>query len=323
MRICTGRTALAALIGVFLCYGPVTASAQTVPDRDLIEVLAGVLYTLEKADSDYEDGKNLDGSLRWDYIEGEDTSVLAMTFSSFRYYVVQEGSAGGRIITLSGAMEMDTEEDLLSGTLTVRGVPSVFSLDMAGFDMEKGSVKVNGRLYDNKIMERLFDSAYEIVDDSAVISMETEAGLVFLSVLMSLEVIRLNQELRDADFDGGNFPGGIAVSNEEGTVSLLTQNGAINLSYAAYSARNMPREGILPILDGKISIMFQLSRENIQLIVFDGSLQVKNQSFVSSMRLDSCAMVDLSKKGASGSITINGTPYWFGDFIGILGQMPF
>jgi hypothetical protein len=322
MRICTGRTALAALIGVFLCYGPVPASAQTVPDSDLIEVLAGVLYTLERADRSYEDGGNLDGSLRWAYIDKEDRSVLDMTFSNFRYYVAQKKPAGGRVITLSGAMEMDFYEDLLSGALTVNGVSSVSSLALTGFDGEKGSVKVNGRSHDNKTMEGLFDGAYEIVDDNAVISMEIEAGLVFLSVLMSMEVTSMNKELRDADFSGGSLPDGIAVSNEEGTVSLLTRNNAINISYTAYSAGNIPFGERLPVLDGKISVAFRLNRENIQLVVFDGSLQVKNQSLVSSMRLDSCGMADLSEENASGSIAINGTPYRFSDFVETLRQMP-
>jgi hypothetical protein len=102
----------------------------------------------------------------------------------------------------------------------------------------------------------------------------------------------------------------------------LTQNGAINLSYAAYSARDIPLER-LPVLDGKISIAPRPNGGDIKLVVFDGSLKVKNQSFVSSMRLDSCAMADLSEENASGSITINGVPYRFGDFVETLRQMPF
>ncbi|MDR1239199.1 MAG: hypothetical protein LBK27_03720 [Treponema sp.] len=324
MRIFTGRTILAALTGVFLCYGPAPASAQTILDRDLIEVLAGIQRVLQQADNAHEDRQNLDGSIRWEYIEKEDKNLLEISFRGFRYYIVKEEAADSRVITLSGAMNLDFDEEHISGSLTVQGLPSVSSLVLTEYNPKTGLVTVNGSPYDNGVMEGLFDEAYELIDDNALVDMEIEAGIVFVTMFIAVTEINLEKKLNEADFDGVNIPGGIEGSNEKGTVNFSTRKGVVDISYAAYTRTDIPFYGSFPVLDGKISMEFRIDQGDADFVaVFDGSLAVKNMLLVSSMRLDACMMEDIGEKNASGSIVIDGESYQFSDFAGTLKRLSF
>lgn len=308
MRMCGRQTGLAVLFGfLFLCSRPVYA--QTVPAGGLTEVFAGILSIIGRSKNWQEEGgQNLDGSLKWEYIEGEETYLRRMSFKGFRYYVVMETKK--RIVALSGVLELDGAGGFLNGGVTVKGIPAVSSLDFAGYsDYGDGTVKVNGSPYDNDAIEEIFRDAEVLLKNRNVISEETEAvamfGLIFASVLET----DLLERLGHMSFDSSDvIPPGITGSNPQGTVKMTTQKDAFEIVCAAYKPGRITFGS--PVLDGQF--VMGLSVRNPEEVSFDGAITIKNMPFVSSMGFDACVLNNESDgSSSSGSVIINGTRYDF------------
>jgi hypothetical protein len=298
---------------------PAPAEAQTIPENDVINALAGVFSGIHRAEAGYGEntGFNLDKSLRWEY--REDSESLRIAFDNFRYYVA-EGTAGEkRVVTMEGALNMETGSgrELLSGSVAVGGIPRISTLEFAGYGSnDTGTFRVNGRAYDGETAENLIEEAAERIDDDLVISAELESLIVFYLSIMALNDGDLEERLsaEAMEEDRTSFRPGVTVSNSQGTLKIVTQRNALELLFDTYMPEQVPIESVTPFFDGTLVMTYNTENENL---ILDGSLRIKNMPFVSTMNFDSCRMPDSARSAEdiTGTITINGTGYPYGDFV--------
>jgi hypothetical protein len=322
------RTGLAVLVGVVLfCSKPVYA--QTVPDEKLAEALAGIVSIVNRSEAGYTEnaGQNLDGSLTWEYIERGERELLRMVFKNFRYYAAQENPVENRVVALSGDLEMDMYDELLTGAVAVKGIPPVSSLNFVEYGFENGSLEVNGRQYDSSLAEEIFEEALDLIDDGGIITPETEAVLVFVTILMAAEESGLSEAALPEDIDtSGNIPPGITGSNPQGSVKFATRKNAIEISLSGYEGGQEFFDNLFdnlsPLFDGKFVLEYPSESGSLSSVVLHGSIGVKNIPFVSSMRFDSCifdeSTWDEGDEGSAGIITIDDVSHDFRDFIKFL-----
>jgi hypothetical protein len=301
------------LLGVMcLCSAPAYAQA----DEDLLDVFAGIFAVIDRSESPEDRGQNLDGSLKWEYIEGEEIDFRRMSFNGFRYYVVQEKE--NPIISLSGNLEMDEAGEFLSGGVAVQGIPQVSSLDFVEYGGETGSVKVNGRLRDNDGIEEIFDEADGLLDDRNIITAETEAVCLFY-VMFSSMMETLSERLKgDVHPDNDTDVPSITASNPQGTLKVIMKEDGLEVFFSSYKPDDIPLGRILPVLDGHLIMEYRMAGEETRL---DGGVQIKNMPFVSSMDFESCVMTSDFGNEGSGVMILNGAGYEFRDFLNSLGAV--
>jgi hypothetical protein len=315
---------LAVLAGfVLFCSNPVYG--QTVPDGNLAEALAGVFCIINRAESwnGRDGGQDLDRSLTWEYVRTGERDVLRMAFNNFRYYAAKGDPSGNRVAALSGDLELGMEDELITGAVTVKGIPQVSSLTFDKFHTyESGSLEVNGRRYDNDSVEDILDEAVYLIEDNEIVTPEIEAGLLFYIMLSAIEEAGLAEVMPD-DIDGDtNIPPGITGSNPQGTVKFVTRKNTFDMSFNAYEFEEDFFEGVYPLLDGNFVIEYNFKPDNMISFVWNSLFRVKNISFVSSMGFDSCTFGEsTSGEDISGSIIINGVSHDFQDFLQVLGVL--
>jgi hypothetical protein len=316
-----GRRGLAVLAGlVLLCSRP--ACAQTVPGGEAAEALAGVFSIINRAASWYgqEGGQNLDGSLTWEHAETEGREVLRMAFSNFRYYAARGELAENRVVALSGDLELGMDDELISGAVTVKGIPQVSSLRFAKFNIyESGSLEINGLRYDDDAAEDILDEAVYLVEDKVIVTPEVEAGIVFLTMFSAIEGAGLSEAVPEDAGGGMIIPPGITGSNPQETVKFVTRKNAFEISFNGYEAGGAFFENVSPLFDGKFVMDYSFKADSMISVVFDGSLRITNTPFISSMGFDSCTIDEQTSDGdMSGAIIINGASHDFRDFIQLM-----
>jgi hypothetical protein len=318
-----GRTGAAVLAGfVLLCSKP--AYAQTVPDQEAAKALAGVLSVINRAESWYgeDKGQNLDGSLRWKYAGTEGRDVLRVVCSNFRYYAANGDPSKNRVAALSGDLELEMEDQLITGAVNVKGIPQVSSLRFAKFNNNgSGSLEINGSRYDNDAVEDILDEAAGLIEDQVIVTPEIEAVVVFLTMFSAIEDAGMAEAMPE-DVDGSRgIPPGITGSNPQGTAKFVTRKNAFEISFNAYQYGEPFFKNVSPLLDGKLVMeySFDPDTDTVSSVVWDSRLQITNISLISSMGFDSCMIRDLiSGDDMSGAIIINGVSYDFRDFIQVL-----
>jgi hypothetical protein len=295
------------LLGVIcICSAPVYA--QT--DEELTSAFAGIFAIIDRSGSPEDGRQNLDGSLKWEYIEGEEIDFRRISFNGFRYYVVQE--KGNPVISLSGNLEMDEAGEFLSGGVAVQGIPPVLSLDFAQYGGETGSVKVNGRSHDSNAIQEIFGEARGLLDDRNIITVEAEAVCLFYVMLSSMMETMSEHLKGDVRPDSDTGVPGITASNPQGTLKVIMKEDGIEVFFSAYKPEKMPLGKVLPILDGRLILEYRMTGEETRL---DGAVQIKNMPFVSSMDFESCVMESSFGNEGSGVVVLNGAGYEFREFL--------
>jgi hypothetical protein len=294
---------------------------QTIPDGNLAEALGGVFFIINRAafPEEHEAGQTLDGSLKWEYAGGE-RDALRVVFRNFRYYAAREDPSKNRVAALSGDLELDMEDELITGAVAVKGIPQVSSLAFDRFYRDEGgSLEVNGRPCGPDRIEDILEEALGLLEDRVIITPEIEAGIVFFAMLSAIEEAGLSVS-PPGDTDGGaGIPPGITGSNPEGTITFVTRPNVFEISFRAYEYGEAVFQTVPPLLDGKFVIEYRFKPGSMSAVVWDSRLGVRNLTFVSSMGFDSCLLGEsISDEGISGTIIMNGAGHEFLDFLRVL-----
>jgi hypothetical protein len=310
MKIFTGRRAVLPGVLMLLCWGGLSAQASQV---DLSAVLDGINHAFERADDMGTDdgiGQNLDGSLKWKEMDGEETWSLRLSFNRFRFYITGETPGQKPIITFNGSLEMD-DDQIMTGSLTVEGLPSLSSISFdsyRGFTGE-GTVTVNKRYNDTRRFHALQEEAADY--SKWVNTLEIESALAFYWLITAMGETDLDDQIRETGESVDDVPPpGIRAVNPENTVTVTTWKERCDLSYAAYAPIDAAELGLSPVFSGAFSMGYEYDGDALEFMVFTGTIQTRNLPFLSSIRFDGCRMgADL--ENSTGTVTINGAPYSF------------
>ncbi|MDR0601683.1 MAG: hypothetical protein LBG42_04815 [Treponema sp.] len=321
MRSKLGKTITGITVMLLLSGRPLFA--QNAQDDELVGVMAGYFRALERAeDSDADTGQNMEASLGWEMLYGEE-DFLRLSFNKFRFYVAKGDSGSdylpaGSMLTLSGSLEIGEK---INGSLSVGGGAAVSSVSFSDYfpygEKNTGKVAVNNRPYNGENFGKFVEKAEDYVSEKRIIDTEMESLVVFLAILLAMDETDLNEKIRESGTPLADIPPvGIRAFNPERTFTVVTLENGIEMDYNGYAPEQYSGSPVFPVLDGKLTMKYEIKdNSSVESVTFDGSIHARETSFVSSLRFNSCRMSNMdnkmSEENLSGNIVINGNSYSF------------
>ena len=291
---------------------------QAVED-DVPYVLAGVLAALERgANTDGKtNGKNSDSSLTWHWSHA-DPSMLLIAFNGYKFYLPPDYAQERRLWTLNGNISFSIDDAILNGKVSVEGSETVSVIELRYYEYfgEWGLALVNNALYGNEKFNAAFDEAYVL--SNYVIDVDFESVLVFVAALYALEATDIEEKL-----DYPEIIPGITAQSPDGTVSIVTQENAMEITCVNFAIREPALYiSATPLISSTITMKIAMDGKDMTSIILDGNMTVENCLLVTSVSLEGCS-IQANMKEAAGVITINGNQLTFAEYVFFLSSGPF
>ena len=288
-------------------------------EDDVPYVLAGMLAAIERGANagGKADGKNSDASLTWHWSHA-DPSMLLIAFNEYKFYLPPDYAQEQHLWTLNGSISFSLDDGILNGKVSVEGSETVSVIELLYYEYfgDWGLALINDAPYGSEKFNVAFNEAYEL--SSYVIDVDFESALVFFEALFALETTDIGEKL-----DYPEIIPGITAQSPDGTVSIVTQENAMEITCVNFAIREAALYiSATPLISSTITMKIAMDGKDMTGIILDGSMTVENCLLVTSVSLEGCS-IQANMKEAAGVITINGNQLTFAEYVFFLSSGPF